>query len=276
MIRQSILAIVVCLVAATSCSADNRLPGPVAVELTDGRVVKGRVDQRSDDSTLRLTLVTPRIRVTTPIDWQYVKTVSANDRSFSREEFSATWKRFAVETSVPARSAELRSKVSPKPSPAGRSQVKAIAADARLGHWNSRPDADGLLLNFAVLDSEGGSVVAAGQLDVQLVGLRQGVRGGRATLGKKPDLLMLERWGQSIRTTDFQDGTVQVRLPFRRLRPQQAIDVADGAFLRVRFGVPSQGVLEVSLPDVLIREFSPFRDELYHAAGSRLLPFERP
>jgi|GEM_PF-2930041 hypothetical protein len=231
----------------------------------------GRVDSRTDDTFLRLTLTTGRIRLTTPIRWTLVQSVRSGDTAFGGDKFQTQWARFAVEP-VPL----LKGSRAVAAPTAVRGKVASITGDAWIGHWDSKPDPDGLVLTCVLIDSTGRPVVEPGQLDVQLIGLRQGERGGRATLGRKPDVLMLERWGYTIRADDFRDGALQVRLPFRRLKPQTAIDVAADAFLRVRYGVPSQGVFELSLPDVFIREFSPFRDELYQATGSRLLPSERP
>lgn len=263
----------VCLFASSVSHADEPLPAPVRVTLTDGRVITGRVDTASGESHLRLTLATGRIRLTTPIPWQNIQGVRSGEDVWTRDDFRTHWQNLAIDVPAPQRRPS-HSKPSGKPNRVGRAQ--SITGDAWLGHWNRRPDPDGLVLNLALLNSAGQPVAASGQLEVQLIGLRQGDRGGRATFGKKPDVLILERWGYSIKAADFRDGVALVQLPFRRLKPQEAIDVAADAFLRVRFGVPSQGVFEVSLPDVFIREFSPFRDELYQSTGSRLLPFEKP
>jgi hypothetical protein len=269
--RQTLLTVCLCLLSVSACRSDDAIRKPVRVELTNGRLMFGRVDTRTDDTHLRLTLATGRIRLTTPVRWSQVQTVRSGDTTFSRVEFQTQWAAFAVKPAplLPV----IREAVPRIPF---RRKVASIAGDAWLGHWDSRPDPDGLLLTLFVVDSTGQPVVEPGQLDVQLIGLRQGKRGGRATFGRKPDVLMLERWGFPIRAGDFRDGAVQVRLPFRRFRPQTSINVAADAFLRARYGVPSQGVFELALPEVFIREFSPFRDELYQATGSRLLPYEQP
>jgi len=269
--RQILLTVCLCLLSVSPCRSDDSARQPVRVELTNGRLIFGRVDSRTDDTHLRLTLATGSIRLTTPVRWSAVQTVRTEDKTFGREEFQTQWVAFAV-APVPLM-VEIREAVPRIPL---RGKVASIGGDAWLGHWDARPDPDGLVLTLILTNATGQPVNEPGQLDVQLIGLRQGERGGRATLGRKPDVLMLERWGFPIRAGDFRDGAVQVRLPFRRFRPQTSINVAADAFLRVRYGVPSQGVFELSLPEVFIREFSPFRDELYQATGSRLLPYEQP
>ena len=67
-----------------------------------------------------------------------------------------------------------------------------------------------------------------------------------------------------------------VKLPFRRFDPERSPDIALVGLLRVRFGVPTVGVFEASVSDVIIREPSLFRDELFLSTGNRLLPSERP
>lgn len=271
--RQILLSVSVCLSVANACSGDEPIPKSIVrVERTDGRVLVGRVDARTDATSLQLTLGTPRIRLTTPVPWDVVRAVWVDDTSFTAAEFQTQWEALAVEPgpvlSAPAIDGPIPVVAHNRPA--------AINGDARLGHWDRKPDSDGLLLELVLIDSNGQPMTQAGQLDVQLIGLRQGARGGRATLGRKPSVLMLERWGYTIRADAFRDGVLQVRLPFRRLNPQTDIDVAADAFLKVRYGVPSQGVFELSIPDVFIREFSPFRDELYQTTGSRLLPGEQP
>ena len=251
-------------------------PATVHVQLKGGRSVSGHVDSRTDESHLRLSLAATRIRLTTVIPWQEIESVRSADEEWTLKEFQSQWPKLAVD--VHPAEPHLKESVSsiPRVAREARGRIAAIAGDAWLGRWNRRPGADGLMLNLVVLDAAGQQIVSGGQLDVQLYGLRQGERGGWATFDRKPDVLQLERWGYPVEAGDFKNGTLQVRLPFRRLRPEQAIDVADNAFLRVRFGVPKQGIFEVSLTDVFIRDFSLFRDDLHHATGSRLLPFEKP
>lgn len=259
------------------CLALNRVaaaePTRVRVQMNDSRTVSGFVDTRTNDTHLRLSRAASRIRLTTRIAWHNIETVYSENEEWTGAEFRGLWPKFAAEL-PPAKKANREAVSKTVSTVDGR--VSSIAGTAGLGRWNRRADADGLILNLFVLDMNGRQITTGGQLDVQLYGLRQNDRGGSATFGEKPKVLHLERWGFSVGADDFHDGALQVRLPFRRLRPEQAIDVADSAFLRVRFGVPSQGTFQVSLPDVFIRDYSLFRDELYQATGSRLLPFEKP
>ena len=223
-------ALTVCLLSVSACRSDDSTRPPVRVELTNGRLMFGPVDERTDDTHLRLTLATGRIRLTTPVRWSAVQTVRAGDTTFSRDEFQTQWAAFAVKPAPLLPGPVIREPAPPTPF---RGKVASIAGDAWLGHWDSRPDADGLILTLILTNAKGQPVNESGQLDVQLLGLRQGNRGGRLTQGRKPDELMLERWGFPIRAGDFRDGAVQVRLPFRQFRPQTSINVAADAFLRV-------------------------------------------
>ena len=115
-----------------------------------------------------------------------------------------------------------------------------------------------------------------GQLTATLTGLRQQVTGGQSTLNRQAPVTQLQQWNIPVRVSDFSDGRAVVKLPFRNLAPDRDLTIATETLLEISYGVPSVGVLKASQPDVLIRQPSFFRDELFLTTGDRLLPSEAP
>jgi hypothetical protein len=146
---------------------------------------------------------------------------------------------------------------------------------AWLNSWDRDAEPDGLELLIQLLDKTGRPIEAPGSYTARLVGLPKEFTGGQSTLKRTRKTVELEKWGDRIRSTRFEEGTLRVRLPFRRFDPNLALDIAAYSLLEVEYGIAGKGVFKVSIADVLVREPSFFRDELQLRTGRRVLPSER-
>ena len=154
-------------------------------------------------------------------------------------------------------------------------RATSIRADAWLGNWDRDAEPDGLELAIELLDKNGKSVPAGGFYTARLIGLPQQYTGGQSTLKRTPNVVELAKWGDRVRSTEFADGVLKVRLPFRRFNPNKQLDISADTLLEVEFGIAGRGVFKTSIADVLVRQPSFFRDELQLRTGRRRLSSER-
>jgi hypothetical protein len=286
----AIAALLSCLRCSTALAEEKhsqdtvgRPPKPVTAILNDGRQISGRVASTTDDSRLDLIVGSERVHLTAHLRWEQVVSFEVRDRQISVARLRKQLSKFMLPeshsengVSKPSRITHLVHEQTGEPAASKQSRPRSVQMEARLASWDKDAKPDGLLLELFVLGGTGHPTVAPGQLTAKLTGIRQEVSGGRGTLDRKRPVTQLEQWSLFVRNSDFADGRAVVKLPFRKLQPDRDLNIAAETLLEISYGVSSVGVFRASQPDVLIRQPSRFRDELFLSTGNRLLPSEAP
>ncbi len=263
--------------------ASARRPRPVTAMLNDGRKISGRIASTTDDSRLDLVVASERVHLTAHLRWEQVASFKVRDRQISVPRLRKQLSKYMLPespskngVSKPLRIAPLLNEETGEPIVSHQMTPRSVQMGARLASWDQDAEPDGLLLELFVLDGSGHPTVIPGELTARLTGIRQAVTGGRSTLDRKSPVTPLEQWSLTVRNSDFADGRAVVKLPFRSLQPDRDLNIAAETLLEISYGVSSVGVFKASQPDVLIRQPSFFRDELFQSTGDRLLPSESP
>jgi hypothetical protein len=266
-----------------SQDASSRPPKMVTAILNDGRHISGRVASTTDDNRLDLIVSSERVDLTAHLKWEQVDSFKVRDRQLSVARLRKQLSKYLQpeqptnnDRAKPRRITPLLNEETGEPNVSHQSTPRSVQMEARLTSWDQDAKPDGLLLEFFVLDGTGHPTVAPGQLTAKLTGIRQEITGGRGTLDRKQPVTPLEQWSLAVRHSDFVDGRAVVKLPFRMLQPDRDLNIAAETLLEISYGVSSVGVFNASQPDVLIRQPSRFRDELFLSTGNRLLPSEAP
>ena len=261
----------------------NRRPRSIVAMLRDGRQITGHVAATTSDERLDLVLASERAQLTAHLTWNQVAAIDVGRRQVSVDRFRKQLPKFTLPVESPTQTAlpprrivPLLNRQSGEPQSLPRQIPRSVQIEARLANWDKDAEPDGILLELFVLDGMGHPTIVPGQLTATLTGLRQQITGGQETLNRKPPTTQLERWSIPIRVSDFADQRAIVKLPFRSLQPDRDLSIASETLLEISFGVSSVGVLKASQPDVLIRQPSFFRDNLFLSTGNRLLPTEAP
>lgn len=251
--------------------------------LNDGRQIFGRVAPTTDDSQLDLVVASERVHLTAHVRWEQVVSFRVRDRQIPVAKLRKQLSKYMLPEPASKNAASRPPGITPLLNQdtgeliaSHQPTLQSVQMEARLASWDQDAEPDGLLLELFVLDGTGHPTIATGQLTAKLTGIRQEVTGGRGTLDRKPPVTPLEQWSVNVRNADFADGRAVVKLPFRMLQPDRDLNIAAETLLEISYGVSSVGVFKASQPDVLIREPSFFRDELFLSTGDRLLPSEAP
>lgn len=246
----------------------------VEILTTDGRVLRGEIDERSNERLLWVRHDSERIQLTTSVRWEKVAEISIDgtkvEESFAKEDL------LKISTKAPqGMLAEYEVRRNPavklahhvvyQSQPEGH--VVSIEADAYLVNFDRDVEPDGFELAIAAFDDRGLQVPVRGNLYVELWGQRSELHGSPIRFEE------LQRWSESIRHEDFIDGTAIVPLKFRSVRPEFDFKLWPEALIKVRLGVPGEGNFATTAP-VMLRQWSPFRDRLQIYEGSRFLPNE--
>jgi hypothetical protein len=272
-----------CIITTSNLESPNdlfadeiKLPPKITVETSNGRFVTGRVSAESNEKQLTLVLATPQIVLRTHIAWKQIARAKVAGKTLELEQLRKQWKqlrlpkRLAVEDAGPAKRQTIRD-----PHAGVSKLVASIRADAWLGNWDRDAEPDGLELAIELLDKNGRPATAGGSYTARLFGLPQQFTGGQSTLKRTPKVVELAKWGDRVRSTEFADGVLKVRLPFRQFDPNKQLDISADTLLEVEFGIAGRGVFKTSIADVLVRQPSFFRDELQQRTGRRQLSSER-
>jgi hypothetical protein len=270
---------------------------PVTVDLQNGRVVQGEVDEQTDDLRLWLRRETNGIQLASGFPWNQVRKVSSADQIFSGPEFftkaassksaGKTYRElsYADRGSQRVQQTSLEAEILPKPvseqfhRQAVQRRVQTLYIEAYLAQWDGDPQTDGLRVFVYPLSADGELVPVNGQIDLFLLGEIERATGvvGNPTL---PQFRELERNSRLVKTADFANGAAMYQLPFRQFHPDFYFDVARQALVHARLGVPGQGLFLASDANVQLRSFSRIRDELQMKTPQRFFPaenaFERP
>jgi len=265
-----------CLALMSMVSAAAAYDAPeVQLELNDGRVVEGKLDEATSQSLVWVRRDADRIVLATSYRWDEVARLVVDGETVERDEilaepafYTEAWPEsflFAEYESPPVRRAYTR-QAQPFSQPARKSRATASSFVATLANWDGDVEPDGYEISVTVTDQYGYPMAVRGTLSAKLVGQRSTRRGFRT--GDQPTATELERWSERVTPEQFAAGPAVFRLPFRQLRPERDLNTAPEGFLQVEVGVFGDGRLASSAA-VPLRAFNPLRDRLQQQTGSR-------
>jgi len=247
----------------------NAVGKVIAVELDSHRVVTGAVDERTNGETLWLRTSTNRVTLWSGYPASRVvryDVVAEVDLSKSAGDNND------VNEASPCDGADCEP--FDDSSPVRRRRIVAVEVLAEAANFDQDVEIDGLRVSVRAVDQYGETVAVDGRADFTLLGERRDWRGGRHEL-RRPQFIELQRWSQQIRSGSTTLDGVHANLEFRNFHPNRELDVAEIALLHVRLNVPGQGVFSASDDRLVLRRWSPFRDDLQQATGRRYLRQEQ-
>lgn len=263
------------LTLATLASAGRA--AEVALTLRDGRVARGTLAEQSGDGRLWLKTSTRGIVLQSGFAWEDVREAELDGRPVALAQLHESARAQTrvqelprPQSALPAASAPL-----PPPSPATFESeggpVVSLEGQATLANWDADPEFDGLRLFLRPLDRAGRVRPVSGQVDAKLLG---NTRTAVSMKNGSPltQALELGDWTIPIRGRDYANGEISVDLPFTRFDPEVDVRTDFTGWLRVRLGIPGQGVVEADVVDVCLRPYTRTRDMLQLYRGSRLYP----
>lgn len=262
---------------------------PIAISLSDGRILTGEVDSRTSDSELWLHSAEPSILILSSTPWSDVTAARIADTTLTTEEFR---KRIdLLKTPAPTQHFQRRVKAVPEAFQAVTPIVQSIEIVPELANWKRGVAPDGLEIRVRSLAVDRHPVVAEGIVTVRLLGRRFGfndrlqspvafgfwndggtIREYTSRLNSSR-YIELGRWSERLSKKDAIGSEYVLRLPFRNVNPEFDLDVALDGIVTARWSVDGQSVHETSTP-LQLRTFSPFREELQRERGSRFFPDE--
>ncbi|MEZ6135000.1 MAG: hypothetical protein R3C53_08840 [Pirellulaceae bacterium] len=218
----------------------------VAVSLASGRVMRGKLDARSTQEQLWLTLEDQGIQVSSIVSAEYVALVQPASAVSSQ----------AVDTARgPARAAAAVSNIAYQRGSRSGSAATSLSAFAHIDNWDADPQADGIRLYLRPRTADGKLVQVAGFVSVELEVYRGDVR----DISKH--YRVEESWSYELTKSDFDQHGAMVQLPFRSIQPENDREIFELGTLHVRFKIAGQGVLDTTLNDVVLRNRS-YSEEL--------------
>ncbi len=245
----------------------------IEIVTTDGRALTGEIDTRSDSRTLWIRYEEAGIILTTAVPWEDVATSRLDGEPIAAAEitsqvshlktsnpdgFLTEYEVFSPESQVIADSA---------PAYFPRTRVMSVEIDARLANLDRTVEPDGIVLAVAPIDAHGQIVPLCGNITVRLLGELFDQHTGRASF------LELERWNATVVESMFVENLAEIKLRFRKVRPEFDLGLCTSALVHVRLGVPGTGNFEASIP-MDLRKFNPYREQLQYQEGSRFFSNE--
>lgn len=267
-------AFIVVLFAGWSVPPGAAAQTAVTVLKADGRAVSGLIDARSDLAHLWLRSDAAHSMLVVSVAWDEISAASLEGVPVPVENLAAQLLPLATNRPVSAvllDAVEMRSDSPPHSQPL-QSRPSSLQIAACLANWDSDAEPDGIEIHVMSTDRSGYAVPVRGNLQVRLMGLRQTSR-HRHQPGE------LSRWSQRVSPDHFgppgsaEPPIARYRLPFRSLQPSSDWRIGPEAVVHARLGVYGVGNMEASTTLVL-RQFSPLRDELQLATGRRHFPIE--
>jgi hypothetical protein len=249
------------LFAASAGQAEDDL----RIQTANGRLLVGRMDDRTDDATLWIRRTEGNIILTSSVKWSEVESAELDGESISSEKLAEQREKLA--TAAPKR---FLSDFEPlnidESEPASgfqrRPRIVNIEIEATLANLDRTVESDGLLVAITALDEFRQSHAVRGSLTARLVVERLNYRTGEVSFDE------FSRWSQKVSMKDFQEGVAEFPLRFQRYSPEFDWELCTAALLNVRLSVHSQGNFEASIP-IAIHEYNPIRDEMRNWRGSR-------
>ena len=246
------------------CVLGGTVLAEVRVQTSDGRVLSGVVDTRTDGRQLWLRRSSETIVLTSNVNWDSIETATLDDRPITAESLRQQYLEladqqptgFLVEYGPPAPLAVAL------PAEHLRGRVTSLEVDARLVNLDRTVEPDGYEIAIAAVDEFGNEVPVRGNLYVRLQGERNEHYSGRIRFEN------FQQWNQVVSPLDFHEGVALYVFQFRDFAPEFDDELRPDAQLNVRLGVFGEGNFSATIP-VPLWEFSPFRDRLQKFEGSR-------
>ncbi|MBA4019116.1 MAG: hypothetical protein C0483_18270 [Pirellula sp.] len=284
--RLIVSALIGCGATATTevaRAADDSL----TVTVRSGRTFYGVLDAKTDPQRLWISSGRDGVRIERPIVWSSIRGISRSGVAVAGESLIAEAER--LRASQNAAEPSYVTKVPPAAPAANRAAglqlwhvakepveyamapdetVRWIEIDAYLANWDADVEADGLVLDLEALNASGETIPADGTLTIELFGERL------PPLSRGNAFPMLANWTRQVTAADFGRGTIRLRLDFQGVHPDFNTVAGRFALAHVRFSVPGQGTFEASKDGLTLQGFSPVRERVQQAFGTRFLPTE--
>lgn len=260
----------------------------VAVQLRDGRILSGVVDERTDGVELWLHSAEPSILVLTSTPWAEIRSARVAGKTLTADDFQKE----AEQSKTPLPIATFRQPaVSVQPAKPAPSRAQSLDLFASIANWDRDAESDGLSLRLNPLSADGSTTAVDGLLVVRLLGRRRGTRDLRtsppsfgfwtngtptttyAPLHADERYVEIGRWTERIKASRFTRDGYLARLPFQNLQPEDDLDLDGDGLVECRLSVKGQGILNATTY-VSLREYSPLRDQLQIDRGTRFFPDE--
>ncbi len=252
----------------------------VTVELNNGRVLNGEVDERTNGESLWLRTTGRNVAISRAYDWSDVSHVHHLSASYNAAEFRAVAAQFAQKLAddffVTPHDADPIAQSVPtiqsirRPSP----HIESLSIDAGVANWDGDVESDGLSVHIAPVVGPGalGGPIEVGRIEAQaivtLIGRRfDSFRGRRA-------FVELGRWNRRVSIPHVGSQGVLLRLPFQSMHPDFDLDVLPAAVVSVRLVAQGVRPLQASAP-IHLRVFDRLRDEWQNSTGIRFFPDEQ-
>lgn len=253
---------------------------PIEVELADGNIVTGEVDDQTDADRLWLRREETGVVLCSGYLWNEVQAIYRGGNRIAGAEIRKSIDDLkspakSVLDIAPAILPEMAAPATPINYPVTntRPRIASLHIETQLARWGRGAANDGLRVFVYPLSADGELVPVRGQLDLSLFAEIMNARGGEYTV-LRPEFRELENTSELVRIGGFANGPAVYQLPFRRFHPDVDFDIAPGAVVHARLGIPGQGVFEASADCVPTRNFSPIRDQLQLYQGQRFFPGE--
>lgn len=257
----------------------------VTVTVRGGRTFQAEVDPRSDDRQLWLRFDSGKTTILRPIDWPAIVKLESNGAPLSIEQLRSSMPKSDAHNPKPVRPDSNRPTPgmiggmrmwrvpsgSPRDAAPPSATIRSLAVEVYMANWDADVDSDGIVLRFAALDEFGEPATVSGTVEVELVGER------RPPYSRGNAFPILARWTRSVSaaTPPTIGGYYRERLEFQAVHPDYQPAWPMYALAHVRLTVPGQGTFEASVDAVALRGFTPVRDRLESASGTRFLPNEQ-
>lgn len=259
------------------------------VRVVGGRRFTAEVDARSDGEHLRLRFDAGTTTILRPIAWSAIAEAAYQGRTYTAQGFREAWAQGLVTTSTaPAASAPplvRRSSPGEQPMPrrgglrpwnvpdVGKSTTPApsvamLDVDASLAQWDADVETDGLIVFLNVLDRNGVGVGVDATAEIELLGP------ATAPLTRGNGFPVYGRWTRALRAADAPAGAYRLQLEFQAFHPDWSYPGVRHGMVHVRLHVPGRGTFESSVDAVPLRTYTPTRDYVEQAFGTRFLPNE--
>lgn len=229
----------------------------VSVRIRDGRMLRGKIDPRTSDDAVWLTVEAAGVSITSATPASTVVEVLAADPV----TLPPLWSGSAV---VPAATAPT-----PQADPE-LIRVRSLEVGAAFANWDADAGIDGLRVCVAPRNAKGDIVAIGGSLQAELY-LESG-----AKWPSNWKFQIAERWQVDVSPEVFGPEGATVILPFRQLQPELLREFPRLGVLQVRYVVPGQGVCDAVISDLPLAPPSWNRDRRELLTGDRRLPGETP
>jgi hypothetical protein len=242
----------------------------VSVIAEDGRELTGQMDSRTDADRLYIRREEGAISLTTSVAWDQIASAERDGQVVSVDDLREQRADIVVQPANNPLLAAMPVTVQRAPlvAPIRAPRVRSLTIlDACLVNLDRDAEPDGFAITIAALDEHGQPTPVRGSLAVRMFGQRQPQRTSAL------DFATLDQWTVPVCEADFIDGAATYELPFRRTAPEFQFPLYPDAILEARLGAFGQGTYAAST-QVLLREYSTFRDRLQLFTGSRFIPRE--